>query len=46
MQFQSKETIAHDDFTHGVINSEFANAKLKFYLKTSIMIIIGEQSSK
>ena len=29
-----------------VIDLEFAHAKLKFYLKTSIMIIIGEQSSK
>ena len=29
-----------------VIDLEFANAKLKFYLKPSIMIFIGEQSSK
>ena len=29
-----------------VINLEFAHAKSKCYLKTSIMIIIGEQSSK
>ena len=29
-----------------VIDLEFAHAKLEFYFKKSIMIIIGEQSSK
>ena len=36
----------HLSFSPSVIDFEFSHAKLKFYLKKSIMIINGEQSPK
>ena len=44
--YQLYDYIAHNSVNRSVIDLEFVNAKSKCYLKTSIMIIFGEQSSK
>ena len=46
LQFRVVIIIIKTSSTGPVIDFEFLHAKSKCYLKTSIMIIIGEQSSK